>query len=75
MKHWNLNDAKTHLSSLVNAAARGEEIVITRYGHPLARLGPAAPPQERPLGFYPIAFTSDLTESTDADTVRDFEEA
>ena len=33
-----LYDAKTHLSSLVERAARGEEIVITKNGVALAKL-------------------------------------
>ena len=32
--------AKTHLSRLLDRAARGEEIVITRNGKPVARLAP-----------------------------------
>lgn len=35
-----LYDAKTHLSSLVDRAAAGEEFVITKSGQPLARLMP-----------------------------------
>lgn len=35
-----LYDAKTHLSALVDRAARGEEIVITKSGKPMARLTP-----------------------------------
>lgn len=34
----NLYEAKTQLSSLVERAARGEEIVIAKAGRPLARL-------------------------------------
>lgn len=33
-----LYDAKTHLSSLVDRAAEGEEIVISKNGVPLAKL-------------------------------------
>jgi prevent-host-death family protein len=36
----NLYQAKTQLSSLVERAARGEEIVIAKAGKPLARLIP-----------------------------------
>lgn len=47
----NLYEAKTNLSSLVDRAADGEEIVIAKGGRPLARLVPldrrTAP---RPLG-------------------------
>lgn len=33
-----LFEAKTHLSALVERAARGEEITITKHGAPVARL-------------------------------------
>ena len=33
-------EAKTHLSSLLERVAQGEEISITRHGKPLARLVP-----------------------------------
>jgi prevent-host-death family protein len=35
-----LSNAKTHLSQLVERAAAGEEIIITKAGRPMARLGP-----------------------------------
>lgn len=35
-----LYDAKTNLSALVDRAAAGEEIVITKNGVPQARIGP-----------------------------------
>jgi prevent-host-death family protein len=41
----NLYEAKTHLSSLVERAAKGEEIVIAKAGKPMARLMPV-PPEE-----------------------------
>lgn len=34
-------EAKTQFGSLIAAAERGEEIVITRHGRPVARLVPA----------------------------------
>ena len=37
-------EAKNRLSELVERAARGEEIVITRRGEPLARLMPPEAP-------------------------------
>ncbi len=48
----NIHEAKTHLSRLVERAARGESFVIARAGKPLVRvtaLEAAAPP--RRLGF------------------------
>lgn len=35
-------EAKTHLSTLLDEVARGQEIVITRRGKPLAKLAPLA---------------------------------
>lgn len=43
----NLYEAKTHLSSLVERAAEGEEIVISKAGRPLARLVPLKPKTAR----------------------------
>lgn len=40
MKTVNIHAAKTHLSSLVEEAAAGEEIIIAKAGKPVARLVP-----------------------------------
>ncbi len=48
----NLYEAKTSLSSLVERASAGEEIIIAKAGRPLARLVPLARRTgPRPLGF------------------------
>ena len=39
--------AKTHFSALLDAVARGEEVVITRHGRAVARLVPADSGQGR----------------------------
>lgn len=65
MTTYNLNEAKTHLSRILEAVQQGEEITITRYGVPVARLVPITPPEKRLLGFHPIAFESDLLEPTE----------
>jgi prevent-host-death family protein len=39
-KVFNLSAAKNQLSSLVDRAAAGEEIVIAKHGQPMARLVP-----------------------------------
>lgn len=36
----NVHEAKTQLSRLLEAASRGEEVVIARHGEPVARLVP-----------------------------------
>jgi prevent-host-death family protein len=38
MKTVNIHAAKTHLSSLVEEVAKGEEIIIAKAGKPVARL-------------------------------------
>jgi prevent-host-death family protein len=40
MARVNVYEAKTQLSRLLDRAQDGEEIVITRHGRPVARLGP-----------------------------------
>lgn len=42
-----LYEAKTHLSDLVEQAAQGREIIITKSGKPKARLVPLAPEDSR----------------------------
>ena len=39
-KIFNLDEAKDQLSSLVDRAASGEEIVIAKHGQPVAKLVP-----------------------------------
>jgi len=40
MREVQAANAKTHLSQLLDAVERGETIVITRHGRPIARLIP-----------------------------------
>ncbi len=40
MRQVNIHEAKTHLSRLLADVEKGEEIVIARYGEPVARLSP-----------------------------------
>lgn len=40
VQHINIYEAKTHLSSLVDRASKGETIVIAKSGTPLAKLVP-----------------------------------
>lgn len=51
MARINVYQAKTQLSRLLDRAEAGEEIVITRHGRPVARLGPVrAEAEPRRLG-------------------------
>ena len=51
MKVINVQDAKTHLSRLMEQVAAGEDIVLGKHGRPMARLTAYAPDKEtRKLG-------------------------
>ncbi|GLY20123.1 type II toxin-antitoxin system Phd/YefM family antitoxin [Kineosporia rhizophila] len=39
----NIHEAKTHLSRLLEAVERGEDVIIARAGKPVARLVPVRP--------------------------------
>ncbi len=47
MQTVNIHEAKTHLSRLLEAVERGEEIVIARAGQPIATLSAFRPTQHR----------------------------
>jgi prevent-host-death family protein len=54
MKTVNIHEAKTHLSRLVNQAAKGESFVIAKAGKPLVKVTALDAPtatQVRRLGF------------------------
>ena len=68
MPHVGMFAAKTHLSTLVNQALAGEEIVLTRHGNPVARIVPYTPsPTPRVFG----AFAHLLPEGADLRRVDD----
>ena len=48
---YNIHEAKTQLSKLLEQVERGDDVIIARAGVPVARLVPVAPPvTERVLG-------------------------
>ena len=52
MRTVNIHEAKTHLSKLVDQAAKGEPFIIARAGKPLVKVVPLdAPVATRRLGF------------------------
>ena len=50
-EQFNVQDAKTRLSELLNRVERGEQITIARAGKPIARLVAVDAPAKRELGF------------------------
>jgi prevent-host-death family protein len=49
-KSVNIAEAKAHLSALVDRAAAGEEIILSKAGRPAARLVPLAERSPRQVG-------------------------
>ena len=47
-KIFNVHDAKTHLSKLIDRAHAGEEIILAKAGEPWAKLVPYAPAAPMP---------------------------
>jgi prevent-host-death family protein len=75
-KPVNIHAAKTHFSSLVERAAKGEEIIICRAGKPVARLMPlAAPARRRRLGLLKgkIKIADDFDAPLPEEILRQFE--
>lgn len=49
---FNIHEAKTHLSRLVEQASKGREFIIAKAGKPMVRVVPIEPPgATRSLGF------------------------
>ncbi len=46
MKKANLHEAKTNLSKLVDLVSQGEEVIICKAGHPVAKLIAFHPPKK-----------------------------
>lgn len=76
-KQVNLYEAKTHLSALVDDAAKGTEIIIAKNGKPTARLVPlakSARSKKRKLGKSSHHFIETKPrKNADAEIARDFE--
>lgn len=50
-RSYNVHEAKTHLSNLLQRVVAGEEVLIAKAGVPVARLVPVVlPVEQRPLG-------------------------
>ena len=75
METVNIHEAKTHLSRYLERVAQGDEMIIARAGHPLARLVPyetALPP--RVLGLGEATIPEDFDRMAKAEIANMFEE-
>ncbi|HUN94721.1 MAG TPA: type II toxin-antitoxin system prevent-host-death family antitoxin [Bradyrhizobium sp.] len=79
MRTVNMHEAKTHLSRLVEQAAKGEPFVIARAGKPLVKVMPLEAPaggQMKRLGFMAgeIAVPDDFDRMDEAEIERLFDD-
>ena len=72
----NLYEAKIHLSALVEAAERGEEIIIAKNGVAKARLTPIGPLKRvrKPSGLLTISYIADDFDTPDVELDRLYED-
>ena len=66
---FNIHDAKTHLSRLIDRVEHGEEIVISRAGTPVAKIVPIAP-RARRAGRGSLAGHLEMTDDWDSPEVN-----
>jgi len=79
MQTYNIHDAKTHLSRLVEQAAKGEPFVIAKAGKPMVKVIPLhapGPSQIKRFGFMAgqITVPNDFDRMGQAEIVKMFEE-
>ena len=75
-KTYNVHEAKTHLSRLLEQMAGGEDVIIAKAGVPVARLVPVIlPTGERPLGTEQgrISVADDFDAPLPPDILKSFE--
>jgi len=66
-KTYNVGDAKTHLSRLLEEVLAGEDVVLARSGHAVARLVPIRERDERELGFLPLTMPDERFDPMEPD--------
>jgi prevent-host-death family protein len=75
MKQVGIHEAKTHLSRLVDGAARGEAFIIAKSGRPMVKVVPFDAPDEpaqRRIGFLAgVIKVPDDFDSMGADDIAD----
>ncbi len=79
MRTYNIHDAKTHLSRLVEQAAKGEPFVIAKAGKPMVKVIPLSAPgpsQIKRFGFMAgqISVPDDFDRMGEAEIMKMFEE-
>ncbi len=67
---FNIHDAKTNLSRIIERVERGEEIIISRAGHPVAKVIPLTRKVDR-VGRGSLRGTLVIAEDWDSDEVNE----
>jgi len=62
MEQVKVQYAKTHLSALLASVERGQEVVIARGDHPVARLVPLEEHADRDLGFVAYSVPAEFSD-------------
>ena len=78
MAAYNIYDAKTNFSSLIEKAVSGEEVLIAKAGRPLVKLVPLAkeePQYHRPAPGYSKGHLRELLEELDKPWPEDIQRA
>ncbi|NMR29712.1 type II toxin-antitoxin system Phd/YefM family antitoxin [Crystallibacter degradans] len=74
MGQYNVQDAKTRFSELLNLVQHGEDVVIAKAGKPVARLVKIDPPTQRRLGFLKGTVPPDVLEPMDKEELDAWEQ-
>jgi prevent-host-death family protein len=77
MQQYNIHAAKTHLSALVEQAAKGNAFIIAKSGKPMVKVVPCLPPNisQKRIGFLKghIEVPSDFDEMGQGEILTIFE--
>ena len=72
MKIVNIHEAKTHLSKLINEAAKGEPFIIAKAGKPLVKVEGITAEEPKRIGFMEGEF--EVPDDIDTMFAKDIEE-
>jgi prevent-host-death family protein len=70
-KTYNVGEAKTHLSSLLDEVQRGVEVIVAKNGEPIARLTKIERARTRPMGFVKGRLTAAFFDALPDDEVAE----
>jgi prevent-host-death family protein len=72
-KTYNVGEAKTYLSRLLDEVQSGVEVIVAKDGKPVARLTRIEPARTRPMGFVKGRVTKAFFEPLPDDEVAELE--